>query len=155
MGPVRAVADLASIFTILPVCSGSGADHLGLQSATAPALAVLDRVYATQAVLDDLWREHGDDVEGWPPEVLDSLRRRNKQIMLQVMCATTTQHARGGLQALAPNAGADACHLIISSAWFSLQPASLHVALPVQKSSGQPGPCTGPFLSRRSRPSFC
>lgn len=71
-------------YSILASCGGSGADHLGLQSATAPALAVLDRVYATQAVLDDLWREHGDDVEGWPPEVLDSLRRRNKQIMLQV-----------------------------------------------------------------------
>ena len=65
-------------------CSGGSSDPLGLQSATAPALAVLDKMYATQAVLDRLWEEHGDDVEGWPDEVVASLARRSRQITLQV-----------------------------------------------------------------------
>ena len=79
---------ISARFPSVSCCSGGSSDPLGLQSATAPALAVLDKMYATQAVLDRLWEEHGDHVEGWPDEVVASLARRSRQITLQVgdMC---------------------------------------------------------------------
>lgn len=136
--------DPALFCTLLRCHSGGVSDPLGLQSATAPALAVLDKIYATQvracsappqppcprleplpdncvesgqllgsvrsgcqhaslpdmplpvapppqAVLDQLWRQYGDDVEGWPDEVVSSLARRNKALTLQACggCAGT------------------------------------------------------------------
>ena len=64
--------------------SGGAADPLGLQAATRPALALLDKVYSTQAVLERLWQQQGGDVEGWPPEVLASLQKRSRDLTLQV-----------------------------------------------------------------------
>lgn len=73
---------------MLAACDGAGGpgggDALGLQSVTRPALGVLDALYATQAVLDELWAEHGDDLEGWPDEVVASLQRRAAAVTAQV-----------------------------------------------------------------------
>eukprot|EP00887_Chlorella_sp_A99_P007321 scaffold2.g7321.t1 len=60
-----------------------GADPLGVQAATKPALALLDAVYSTQAVLEQLWQQHGDDVEGWPTEVVGSLQKRSRDLTLR------------------------------------------------------------------------
>ena len=38
----------------------------------------------SQAVLDELWALHGDDVEGWPEDVVASLARRSRALVLQV-----------------------------------------------------------------------
>lgn len=76
-------------------CSGSGSgDPLGLQPAVAPALAVLDQLYAAQSVLDGLWSRYGDDVEGWPDDVVTSLLRRNKQLHLMVGGPWATRYLR-------------------------------------------------------------
>ena len=79
-------------YSILAAACGAGgggaaADALGVQSATRPALALLDKMYAAQAVLEQLWAEHGEDVEGWPKEVVASLGRRNAELARQVSSA--------------------------------------------------------------------
>jgi hypothetical protein len=35
-------------------------------------------------VLDQLWREHGEEVEAWPKEVVASLAKRNAELAQQV-----------------------------------------------------------------------
>jgi hypothetical protein len=68
-------------YGVLVACAGAAnVDALGLQSVARPALAILDKVYASQAALERLWTEHGDDVEGWPPEVLASAARRSVEV---------------------------------------------------------------------------
>jgi hypothetical protein len=73
-------------YSILAAATSAGGpgDALGLQSATRPALALLDRLYAAQQVLEGLWVEHGEDVEAWPKEVVASLGRRNAELARQV-----------------------------------------------------------------------
>ena len=73
-------------YSILAAATSAGGpgDALGLQSATRPALALLDRLYAAQQVLEGLWEEHGEDVEAWPKEVVASLGRRNAELARQV-----------------------------------------------------------------------
>jgi hypothetical protein len=68
--------------TLLTLSGGGGdGDALGVRSITAPALALLDRVYSTQAVLQAQWAVHGDDVEGWPDDVIASLQRRAGELV--------------------------------------------------------------------------
>lgn len=63
---------------------GSGAgDALGLGSVTRPTLALLDRLYAAQVVLEQLWEEHGEDPETWPKNVVASVGRRNAELARQ------------------------------------------------------------------------
>lgn len=95
-------------YGILTACRLSGGrlqDALGLQSVAGPALAVLDRIYATQAKLEGLYAELGDDVEGWPPEIIASLARRNAALRLQVeqtVCSVPPErYALLGLKAVA------------------------------------------------------
>ncbi|KAL4422766.1 hypothetical protein ABPG75_008963 [Micractinium tetrahymenae] len=73
-------------YSILAAAGSSGAggsDALGLGSVIRPALALLDRLYAAQVVLDQLWAEHGEDPEAWPKEVVASLARRNAELARQ------------------------------------------------------------------------
>lgn len=74
------------VYGILTACAVSGGvehDALGLQGVVAPALILLDKIYATQVTLDALWEQHGDDVEGWPQDILTSLARRSAELRVR------------------------------------------------------------------------
>ena len=71
------------ILTACAVSGGAQHDALGLQGVVSPALSLLDRLYATQATLERLWEEHGEDVEGWPPAIISSLARRAALLRVQ------------------------------------------------------------------------
>lgn len=49
-----------------------------------PSQTLPTHALAMQAVLDGLWEQYGDDVDGWPDEVVASLARRTKEVTLQV-----------------------------------------------------------------------
>ncbi|PSC76102.1 short-chain dehydrogenase [Micractinium conductrix] len=72
-------------YSILASAAGAGSagDALGLGPAVRPALALLDRLYAAQLVLDQLHAEHGEDVDAWPKPVIASLARRNAELTQQ------------------------------------------------------------------------
>ncbi|KAI8103471.1 hypothetical protein M9435_004809 [Picochlorum sp. BPE23] len=54
----------------------NGQDSLGLQGVVSPAIHALDEIYGSQAVIDSLWDKHGDDLDEWPVEILESIARR-------------------------------------------------------------------------------
>ena len=70
------------ILTACAVSGGAAHDALGLQGIVTPALSLLDKIYATQIVLDSLRKEHGEDVESWPDEIVSSLARRAGELRL-------------------------------------------------------------------------
>jgi len=57
-----------------------GQDTLGLQGVVKPAIDALDQVYGSQAIVDRLWEEHGDDLDEWPQDVLESVVRRARSL---------------------------------------------------------------------------
>jgi hypothetical protein len=76
-------------------------DAMGLASVAKPALAILDRIYATQVTIDALYEEYGGDsgsnegknVDGeeeniiaasWPMDVVSSLAKRNRELIMMV-----------------------------------------------------------------------
>ena len=74
------------VYGILTACAVSGGvehDALGLQGVVAPALILLDKIYATQLTLDKLYGEHGDDVESWNPDIITSLARRSAALRVK------------------------------------------------------------------------
>ena len=59
------------------VSTGSnGQDSLGLKGVVSQAIHALDEIYGSQAVIDSLWDKHGDDLDEWPVEILESIARR-------------------------------------------------------------------------------
>lgn len=75
-------------YGMLASCAAAGGkedDALGLKTVVEPALSVVDSLYATQARLEELWLRHGgDDLEGWPPEIAESLAKRARVLRSKV-----------------------------------------------------------------------
>ena len=64
---------------LVSVSQGShGQDSLGLQGVVKASIDALDQVYGSQAIIDRLWLEHGDDLDEWPEDVLESITRRSQ-----------------------------------------------------------------------------
>jgi len=76
-------------------------DAMGLAPVAKPALAILDRIYATQVTIDALYEEYGgdsgsnegNDVDGegentiaasWPMDIVSSLAKRNRELTMMV-----------------------------------------------------------------------
>lgn len=75
-------------------------DAMGLASVAKPALAILDRIYATQLTIDALYEEYGGDrsssngdsdgdgentiAASWPMDVVSSLAKRNRELTMMV-----------------------------------------------------------------------
>ncbi len=82
---------------LLSVSLGShGQDTLGLQGVVKPAIDALDQMYGSQAIIDRLWEEHGDDLGEWPQDVLESITRRSKflhELVEGTVCHLPKQHA--------------------------------------------------------------
>jgi len=76
---------------LVSISTGSqGQDPLGLRGVTSPSLAALDCLYGSQAVIERLWLEYGDNPEEWPEEIIDSVNRRSKslhELVEKTVCA--------------------------------------------------------------------
>ena len=90
--PALALLDRVYSTQVGGVCVGGGGGggfcggilHLGhlAPKAHTTHTHTRTRVPPLQAVLEGLWAQHGDDVEGWPPEVVASLQRRSRELTL-------------------------------------------------------------------------
>ena len=55
-----------------------GQDPLGLQSVVKSSIGALDQIYGSQAVIDTLWNEYGDDMDEWPDDIIESVYKRSE-----------------------------------------------------------------------------
>ena len=81
------------ILSTASVTGGLDEDPLGVQGVTRPILKILDAIYATEDKIEYLFRIHGDDYEGWPPEILVSLAKKDRELRLRaehIVCAVPT-----------------------------------------------------------------
>ena len=89
---------------LLSVSLGShGQDSLGLQGVVKSAIDALDQVYGSQAIIDRLWEEHGDDLAEWPEDVLESISRRSNflhELVESTVCSLPKQSAAFNLLGL-------------------------------------------------------
>lgn len=73
-------------YGILSTASASGGldeDPLGVQGVTGPFIRLMDSIYATESTVEDLFATHGDDYEGWPPEIIQSLAEREQELRIR------------------------------------------------------------------------
>ena len=63
---------------LVSVSTGAhGQDSLGLHGVVKPVIRALDEIYGSQAVIEKLWSVHGEDVDEWPHEILESIHKRS------------------------------------------------------------------------------
>lgn len=92
--------------------SGDGGteDPMGVASSVLPALALMDKVYATQLCLDAVFKQFGDDPSTWPVDILSSLARQAKTLTRiaeeQICTLSKDRYAILGFRAVAVLAAA-------------------------------------------------
>lgn len=57
-----------------------GQDPLGLQGVVKSSLGALNQIYGSQAVIDKIWDEYGEDLDTWPDEIVESVYKRSEYI---------------------------------------------------------------------------
>ncbi len=57
-----------------------GQDPLGLQGVVKSSIEALDQIYSSQAVIDRLWDEYGDDLDEWPENIVESVFKRSEHV---------------------------------------------------------------------------
>lgn len=56
--------------------SSDDQDPLGLRGIVSPALSLLDCIYGSQKIIENLFVEYGDDTAEWPEDIINSVARR-------------------------------------------------------------------------------
>ncbi len=56
----------------------------GVATLVAPAVRLLDKIYATRVTLEDLSSKYGDQPLQWPVHVVEQLRERNTAIIAAI-----------------------------------------------------------------------
>ena len=56
----------------------------GVATLVAPAVRLLDKIYATRVTLEDLSSKYGDQPLQWPVHVVEQLRERNTAILAAI-----------------------------------------------------------------------